>query len=253
MKIHKELNQGRDGACCTVQKVSEKAHGQRRHPGHYLSNLEDGLSDIDCESTDQLVTVHEVIEALSWLQNEDHDYQTVVIDTVDWLEKLIEKQVCDDGNVKALNDIGFGKGQQRCVPIMKFILEQLEVLRSQKNMMIVLLSHSRIDRFEDPEADSYDRYVPALGKTLSPIIREWCDEVLFADFKVFTKTTGRGIWPQEISCNGRYRTLRPYFSHSYSFGKESVRVAIRNSSDLEGLRRWHCYFLQEQQAFKRRA
>jgi hypothetical protein len=60
-------------------------------------------------------------------------------------------------------------------------------------MACLLLAHAKIERYENPETDSYDRYVPRLQKLASQIIQEWCDEVLFATYKVFTKTSDEGF------------------------------------------------------------
>jgi len=51
----------------------------------------------------------------------------------------------------------------------------------------VPIAHARIERFENPETDAYDRYSPRLNKHASALIQEWCDEVLFATYKVHTR------------------------------------------------------------------
>jgi hypothetical protein len=53
----------------------------------------------------------------------------------------------------------------------------------------VPIAHAKIERFENPETDAYDRYSPRLNKHASALIQEWCDEVLFATYKVHTRQT----------------------------------------------------------------
>ena len=60
-------------------------------------------------------------------------------------------------------------------------------------MMVILIAHAKIERFENPETDAYDRYSPRLNKHASALIQEWCDEVLFATYKVHTKQTEEGF------------------------------------------------------------
>jgi len=46
-------------------------------------------------------------------------------------------------------------------------------------MVVVLIAHSKVERFEDPESAPYDRYSPRLHKHAGALICEWCDAVLF--------------------------------------------------------------------------
>jgi hypothetical protein len=69
----------------------------------------------------------------------------------------------------------------------------LTALRDERGMAIVLLAHAKVERFENPETESFDRYAPRLHKTARDMVIEWCDEVLFANYKVFTKATDEGF------------------------------------------------------------
>ena len=60
-------------------------------------------------------------------------------------------------------------------------------------MTVILIAHAKIERFENPETESYDRYVPRLHKYARAVVQEWCDEVLFATYKVYTKVTDEGF------------------------------------------------------------
>jgi len=70
---------------------------------------------------------------------------------------------------------------------------QQAIERLIRNRTTILIAHARIERFENPETDSYDRYVPRLHRLASQVLQEWCDEVMFATFKVFTKQTAEGF------------------------------------------------------------
>ena len=73
------------------------------------------------------------------------------------------------------------------------VLDGLNALRNERGMMVILIAHAKIERFENPETDAYDRYSPRLNKHASALIQEWCDEVLFATYKVHTKQTEEGF------------------------------------------------------------
>jgi len=183
-------------------------------PNPIFINVEDGLCDLDCDKTPVLRTVTEVYEALIWLgqEGEDHGYKTVVIDTLDWLERLIHQAEVDainDRKVKTLADVGFGKGYPRAIPHWDHVLKYLDYLRRHKGMTVILLAHAKVERFESPEADSYDRYSIDLHKTASGMIQEWCDEVLFASFRVNTRTEDGGFGKErKIAVGGKDRFIR---------------------------------------------
>ena len=73
------------------------------------------------------------------------------------------------------------------------ILDFLNTLRNQRGMEIILIAHSKIENFADPENDNYDRYAPRLHKLASALVQEWCDNVLFASYRVHTKTNDEGF------------------------------------------------------------
>lgn len=155
-------------------------------PRPLFLNLEDGVDDIDCDSTAKLNSVGEVNDALSWLIGNDHEYKTIVLDTADWFEQLLLKQVAQEFGKKTYEEIEYGKGAGRLVAGWQWLLGSLDVVRA-KGCNIVLLAHARIDKFSDPAGVAYDRYVPDLHKTSFGLVQEWPDEVLFAKFRVFTQ------------------------------------------------------------------
>lgn len=177
-------------------------------PSPIFLDIEDGLGDIECERTEVLGTFHQVCEALTWLVSGDHGYKTVVVDTIDWLEQLIHRQVANDASVKSIADIGYGKGYSRAVPMWNWFISQLDQLRKQRKMAVILLSHAKVERFESPESESYDRYSPDLHKSSCSLVQEWCDEVLFANFRVFTKKQDEGNRSRTIAVGGKERFIR---------------------------------------------
>ncbi|MBW2704549.1 MAG: ATP-binding protein [Deltaproteobacteria bacterium] len=162
-------------------------------PKPVFIQTEDGLGEIECDKFPLTATFDQAMQALSELYSEKHSFRTVVIDSVDWLERLIWNEVCRKRNVESIEDIGYAKGYVFALTQWREFLEGLSALRSEKGMMIVLIAHARIERFQNPETDSYDRYVPRLHRLASQVLQEWCDEVLFATFKVYTKQTDEGF------------------------------------------------------------
>ncbi|MCP4594525.1 MAG: ATP-binding protein [bacterium] len=154
---------------------------------------EDGLGEIECDKFPLTTSFDEAMKALSELYTEKHLYRTVVVDSLDWLEGLIWAEVCRKRNVESIEDIGYAKGYVFALTQWREFLEGLSALRSDKGMTIILIAHARIERFENPETETYDRYVPCLHKLASAVVQEWCDEILFASYKVHTKQTEEGF------------------------------------------------------------
>ncbi len=163
-------------------------------PTPIFIQTEDGLGEIDCAKFPLAKSLAEVTRALQALRVEDHAYQTVVIDSLDWLERLIFDEVCREFGVRSIEkaDGGFGKGYTHALTHWRKVLSLLDELRLKRNMAVILLAHSKVERFEDPESSAYDRYTPRLHKYATGLISEWADAVLFATkrFRVQKENTG---------------------------------------------------------------
>lgn len=154
---------------------------------------EDGLADLDVASFPLATKYSDVIDAIGALYESEHDFKTVVVDSVDWLERLIWAKVCGDRKVDNIEDIAYAKGYAFAMTHWRQVLEGLSALRNDRGMTVILLAHAAIERFNDPAHDPYDRYAPKVHKHASAIVQEWCDEVLFATWKVFTKSKEEGF------------------------------------------------------------
>lgn len=154
---------------------------------------EDGLGQIDCHRFPLAGRFDDVMTALAELHHDQHAYRTVVIDTLDWLERLVHAEVCRDKKVEHIEDIGYARGYAYALVYWRKFLERLDELRSARSLGVVLLAHAKVERYESPETDSYDRYVPRLHKTCSYLAQEWCDEVLFATYRVQTRLSDEGF------------------------------------------------------------
>ena len=162
-------------------------------PSPIVIQTEDGLNEIDTHKFPVATSFDQVLANLAALYQEDHGYRTVVIDSLDWLERLIWAKVCATRQVASIEDLPFGKGYLFALAHWRDVLDGLTALRDRKGVTTVLIAHAKIERFENPETDSYDRFVPRLHKTATALVSEWCDEVLFASYKVFTKVSDEGF------------------------------------------------------------
>jgi hypothetical protein len=135
-----------------------------------------------------------------------------VIDTADWLEKRLAEHLCRKANKESIEDFGYGKGYVLLAEEFAKFLASLDALL-KRGMHIVFLAHSTVRKFEAPDqTGSYDRYELKLSKQVGPLLKEWCDLILFANYvtKVAENESGkkRGV-------GGRERTL--FTTHSAAF------------------------------------
>ena len=164
-------------------------------PNPIFIPTEDGLDQIDCDSFPLAETFADVTNALSALANEDHDYQAVVIDSMDWLERLIWDVLCEQYGVASIEKVdgGYARGYTHALTQWRQVLNGLNALRNRRGMCVITLAHAKVETFADPEHSAYDRYSPRLHKHANALVTEWADAVLFATRKIITKTEDSGF------------------------------------------------------------
>jgi hypothetical protein len=164
-------------------------------PSPIFIQTEDGLDEIACEKFPLATTFDDVVGALAELRIEKHDYETVVIDSLDWLERLVWDKLCGQYGVNSIEKVdgGYARGYTHALTFWREIIDHLNTLRSARSMVVLLIAHSKVERFEDPESSPYDRYSPRLHKHAAALVSEWCDAVLFATRKIRTQSEDAGF------------------------------------------------------------
>ena len=160
---------------------------------------------IDTEGSTDNMDVARLDKPTSWamLKNElafikaiSDACKTLVIDTIDWAEQLAVDYVCAQHQKNGIEDFGWGKGyiyvQEEIGRLLNSLSELVDI-----GINVVLTAHAQIKKFEQPdEMGSYDRYELKLGQKSSsktaPLVKEWADMVLFANYKTIVMTTDTG-------------------------------------------------------------
>lgn len=140
---------------------------------------EEGVSNLDVERFPTPQTWADVFEAIRVLTYEEHDYRTLVIDTIDWLEPLCHEHVCALAGVAHIDEIGYGKGYAEVVDQWRQLLGRLESLVRTRRMNVVLLAHATRKRHETPNG-LQDRFQLKIYERAAELVRGWCDALLFA-------------------------------------------------------------------------
>ena len=134
--------------------------------------------------------VKAVWDQLIALLQEDHDYQTVVIDSVTALERLFIASVLEsDPKAKSINQAlgGYGAGVAAVAAMHQRVRKAAGLLNERKGMHVVFVAHADVEMMRLPDSDDYMRYSLRLPqKSLPPYVDD-VDVVGFLRLETFTK------------------------------------------------------------------
>lgn len=155
-------------------------------PAPVFLQTEDGLGLIQADTFGLLTSFDDVMQALTALYDEPHQFRTVVLDSLDWLEPLVWAETCrvQTPQWRDIEQPGFGKGYLAACNTWRIMFDALNTLRDEKGMAVMLISHTATARFDSPEVEAYDRYQPKLQKTASALLQERADCVWFLNYRV---------------------------------------------------------------------
>jgi DNA polymerase III delta prime subunit len=179
-------------------------------PSPVFFQLEDGTPQgvtITGFGRAELQGFDDVMEAMHALYMDEHGFQTLVIDSITTLQKLVWKKTCEagdeKGNAKAnIEDFGYGKGYVYAQRYWQEFLDGVNALRTDRGMTIVMIAHSKVERFDDPESVSYDRYeIDLHGKAVGTIEREM-DAIFLNKQDVQIKAEEKGFSKERAIAQG---------------------------------------------------
>lgn len=188
----------------------------------------------------------EVLGAVRFLIETPHDFETLVFDTFDWIDPLIQRYVCnrDSGRktemnpkswqLESIEDYGFGKGYIVVAEEVRRLLSLLDELQAKRRMHVVVLMHSWVKEFKNPAGDNFDRWQPKMHERSARVLVEWAENVLFGYFEVLaTKDDPKDKKAKGVSTNRRILGTR----HSALYDAKNRfnlpdTVELKNPSDL---------------------
>jgi hypothetical protein len=174
-------------------------------PKPIFIRAEDGLQAIPVASRPDafplLSNVDMLWEQLTALIKEDHDYKTLVIDSVTQLDNLFTNHIVDTDPKKprtiaqALG--GYGAGFQALSSLHGRVRKAAGILNEVKGMNIVFIAHSETETIELPDQDPYTRYNIRMQKKS---VSHYTDNTdLVGYLKLETHTFGDGERKKAIS------------------------------------------------------
>ena len=161
-------------------------------PKPLLIDTEGGSNDMEVDRLQTESTWDGVMSSLRQVYQEVHDYKTLAIDTVDWVQTMIYQDLCAKHSKTSIADFGFGKGYEMAVDYWRKLWDACTAIRKKHGMTIILSAHADIQKFQRPDGDAFDFWAPRMHKKAWHMLTEGCDEVLFANNRVRTREDGNG-------------------------------------------------------------
>jgi hypothetical protein len=189
-------------------------------PAPVFIDTEDGSTHLNVARI-QASEPETFFDALRQLANEEHSYQSLVIDTGDNAEKHLRYRVCKRHKMAGIEDFGYGRG-------WTYLREEFDLFLTgcldrfiRQGIHVVVVGHSTVKRVQPPGlSDSYDRYELKLDTINSARLKEWSDALLFIswDTKIVENAEGR-----RRGVGGKERVI--YTQHSAAYDAKN-RVGL---------------------------
>lgn len=148
-------------------------------PDPIFIQTEDGLDNIDCARFPLAESFDVACRQLETILNEPNDFKTVVVDSVDWLERHIFAAVCDAEGVENIEKIGYGRGYVMALDYWRRLFRLTDQLRAGGRITL-FLAHAVQENYSDPEVANLTRFTPRLDKRARSLMSEYVDLILLA-------------------------------------------------------------------------
>ena len=168
---------------------------------------------------------------LEALRCEEHDYTSVAIDTATCAETLCHEHVTDSQYAGSWEQfMAYHRGYDISLAEWSELLDKLDALRDERSMSIILLGHTKVAPYKNPEGEDYDRFQPDLHKKTAAALTRWADAVLFANFYTEVED-GKGK-------GGKSRVLYTQYSPAYD-AKNRLGLPVEIDMGSSGAEAWN--------------
>ena len=159
-------------------------------PEPVFIDTEGGTKKLDVSRFDRPTSWEMLLQQVEYVKRNNPGYKTLVIDTADWAEKLAAQSVCAKAKKTGIEEFGYGKGYTYLAEEFGKLLNKLEEI-IELGINVVVTAHAKMIKVEQPEEmGAYDRWELKLTKQCSPLLKEWADMLLFANYKTIVENTG---------------------------------------------------------------
>ena len=188
-------------------------------PRPLFIDTEGGSGHLDVRRLPEPTSWTMLLDEVTWVR--DFPYEcggTLVLDTADWAEKLCIAHVCGAHDLRGIEDMPYGKAY---VYVKEEFGKLLNLLGEcvDRGLNVVVTAHAVVTKFEQPdEMGAYDRWglklIDSKKTSLSSMLREWADAVLFANYKTIVVAVDKD-GKKHKGTGGKNRVL--YATHAASW------------------------------------
>jgi hypothetical protein len=176
-------------------------------PAPVFLQTEEGIGTLQLDTFGKIASFSDMMDAIAALYQEDHQFKTVIVDSVTALQTLIYAETGERGDDKGnkknrIEDFGYGKGYSYALVVWQEFMEGLMALRRDRGMTVVLIAHSKTERFDDPETVSYSRYDIDLHEKSRDLLKREVDVVLLLKPDVTIKVEEQGFNKSRARADG---------------------------------------------------
>lgn len=147
----------------------------------------------------------ELFDQLMALLRDEHDFKTLIIDSITGFEDLFVKNILDvqPAKQKTMNAAGNGYASEWETVKGKHgrIRNAAELLRSRKGMHVIFIAHVDVADIDLPDSEPFNKYVLQLHKKTSPLYINNVDVIGFLRQDTFVKDDGKAVTSNGRSLN----------------------------------------------------
>lgn len=195
-------------------------------PDPLFIDVEGGTTHLDVKRTQPVMDWQQLIDTINEVAKAPDVCETLVIDTADWAEAMAATALCEKKHMGGIEDFGYGKGYMYLAETFREMLDACDtVIGSGRH--VVILAHAKQRKVELPdEIGAYDSWGLKLTKQTAPMLKEWADALLFANYKTYVVETEQG----KRKAQGGKRVI--YTSHSPVWDAKN-RHGLPDELDME--------------------
>lgn len=190
-------------------------------PDPLFIDVEGGTHQLDVARFPTPETWNDLLAEIDAVIAEPDVCRTLVIDTIDRAEVLLTNALLAEKNADSIEAYGGGYGKGYTALQERFTKDFLNRLDKviAKGVNVTLVAHAMMRKFESPEDPPYDRWELKVSKKVAPIVKEWSDLLLFANYETMIVEDGNG----KAKARGKakriiYTTYKPTYDAKNRYG-----------------------------------
>ncbi len=164
-----------------------------KFPAPLFIDTEGSTKFMDVRRFEQPSSWKMLLEQVKYARDNHALLRTLVVDTLDWAERLCIRSVCDQYQKSGIEAFDYGKGYVYVCEEFGKLLNLLTEC-TEKGITVIVTAHAATKRREQPdEFGTYDvwslKLIDARNCSNANMVKEWADLVLFANYKTYVVAT----------------------------------------------------------------